>query len=164
MADALLSKVALRPPGGRSPSGVLQQPIKRPGMGTRALVTAVVLLAAGSPQSGAAADPPAEPVFKVVSPVGDSTAKATAMAPRLDTLAGKTVGLVWNRSFKADVTLPAIGEELKKRYPGVKIVPYDALPVAPQPDPPEAPGKESAALQAAFKAKGCDAVIAGNGG
>jgi hypothetical protein len=86
------------------------------------------------------------------------------MAPRLDTLAGKTVGLVWNRSFKADVTLPAIGAELKKRYPGVKIVPYSALPVAPLPEPPGGPGKEADALRAAFKAKGCDAVIAGNGG
>ena len=108
--------------------------------------------------------PPAEPVYKVVSPLGESTVKTTAMAPRLDTLAGKTVCLVWNRSFKADVTLPAIAEALKKQYPGIKIVPYAAMPVAPLPEPPGAPRKESEALQAAFKAKGCDAVIAGNGG
>lgn len=119
---------------------------------------------AGSPQDTAASEPSAEPVYKVVSPIGDSTAKLTPMAPRLDTLAGKTVCLVWNRSFKADVTLPAIGEALKKRYPGIKIVPYTDMPVAPLPEPAETPRKESEALQAAFKAKDCDAVIVGNGG
>ena len=115
-------------------------------------------------QDTAPSKPSAEPVYKVVSPLGESTVKTAAMAPRLDTLAGKTVCLVWNRSFKADVTLPAIAEALKKQYPTVKIVPYSALPMAPLPEPPGSPGKESEALQAAYKAKGCDAVIAGNGG
>lgn len=115
-------------------------------------------------QDEAASKPSAEPVFKVVSPLGESTAKTTAMAPRLDTLAGKTVCMVWNRSFKADVTLPAIAEALKKQCPTIKIVPYTAMPMAPLPEPPGTPKKESDALQAAFKAKGCDAVIAGNGG
>ena len=119
---------------------------------------------AGSPQQAAAAEPSAEPVYKVVSPVGAIAVKTTTMARRLDTLAGKTVCMVWNRSFKADVTLPAIAEALKKQYPGVKIVPYSAMPMAPLPERPGAPRKESEALQAAFKAKGCDAVIAGNGG
>ena len=115
-------------------------------------------------QDTAASKLSAEPVYKVVSPLGESIVKTTAMAPRLETLAGKTVGLVWNRSFRSDVTLPAIAEALKKQYPGIKIVPYTALPLAPLPEPADAPRKESEALQAAFKAKGCDAVIAGNGG
>ena len=138
--------------------------MKRPSFLWTCLTILTFVLAAGRPQDTAAAEPFAEPVYKVVSPVGESTAKTTTMAPRLDTRAGKTVCLVGNRSFKADVTLPAIGEALKKQYPGVKIVPYDALPVAPLPEPAGAPRKESEALQAAFKAKGCDAVIAGNGG
>jgi hypothetical protein len=108
--------------------------------------------------------PAAEPVYKVVSPLGESTAKTTAMAPRLDTLDGKTVCMVWNYAFKADVTLPAIAEELKKKYPGIKIVPYTAMPLAPLPEAPGTPKKESEALQAAYKAKGAQAVIAGNGG
>jgi hypothetical protein len=108
--------------------------------------------------------PAAEPVYKVMSPLGESTAKTTAMAPRLDTLDGKTVCLVWNYAFKADITLPAIAEELKKKYPGIKIVPYTAMPLAPLPEAPGTPKKESEALQAAYKAKGAQAVIAGNGG
>ena len=111
-----------------------------------------------------AAEASAEPVYKIVGPMGESTAKMTAMARRLDTLDGKTVGLVWNHAFKADVTLPAIAEALKQRYPGIKIVPYTAMPTAPLPDTPGAPRPESDALVAAFKAKGCDAVITGNGG
>src|SRR6058998_2803708 len=90
------------------------------------------------------------PVYSVVSPIGESTVKMISMVPRRNSLAGETVCTVWNRSFKADVTLPAIGEALKKQYPGVRIVPYSAMPVAPLPEPPGAPGKESEALQAAF--------------
>jgi ABC-type glycerol-3-phosphate transport system substrate-binding protein len=130
----------------------------------RACLVAAILVAAASPQDTPAAEPSAEPVYKVVSPIGESTATTTTMAPRLDTLAGKTVCLVWNHSFKADVTLPTIAEALKKQYPDITIVPYHAMPVAPLPEPAGVPKKESEALQAAFKAKGCDAVIAGNGG
>lgn len=125
---------------------------------------AVVFFAAGSARDTAASEPSAEPVYEVLSPVGESTVRTTTMAPRLDTLAGKTVCLVSNHSFKADVTLPAIGEALKKQFPGIKIVPHQAMPVAPLPEPAGVPRQESEALQAAFKAKGCDAVIAGNGG
>ena len=106
----------------------------------------------------------AEPVYRVVSPLGESTAKMIAMAPRLDTLDGKTVCLVWNYAFKADVTLPAIAEELKRLYPGIKIIPYTAMPLAPLPEAPGTPKRDSEALQAAYKAKGAQAVIAGNGG
>ena len=130
----------------------------------RACSVAVILLAAASPQDTAAAEPSAEPVYKVVSPIGESSARITTMAPRLDTLAGKTVCMVWNHSFKADVTLPAIAEALKERYPDIKTIPYDEMPMAPLPESPGGPRKESEALQAAFKARGCDAVIAGNGG
>jgi len=99
-----------------------------------------------------------------VSPIGERTVKMTAMAPRLDTLAGKTVCMVWNSAFKSDVTLPVIGETLKKQYPGVKIVPYTDMPNAFLPEPPGTPRKQSEALQALYKEKGCDAVISGNGG
>ena len=107
---------------------------------------------------------PFEPVYSVVSPLGDYTVKMFTMVPRLNTLTGKTVCMVWNHAFKADVTLPAIGEALKKQYPGVKIVPFTDMPVASLPEPPGAPRNESEALQAAFKEKGCNAVISGNGG
>ncbi len=124
----------------------------------------VILFAAGSPQDTSASGPSAEPAYKVVSPIGESTVEMATMAPRMDTLAGKTVCMVWNNAFKADVTFPAIGEALKKQYQDVKIVPYTEMPAAFLPEPPGAPRKESEVLQAVFKEKGCNAVISGNGG
>ena len=124
----------------------------------------VILFTAGSPQATSALGPSTEPTYKVVSPIGESTVKMTAMATRMDTLAGKTVCMVWNNAFKADVTLPAIGEALKTQYPGVRIVPHTDMPAAFLPEPAGAPRKESEALKAVFKEKGCDAVISGNGG
>ena len=128
---------------------------------------AVALLGLQSTQQAVAQDttaPAGEPVYKVVSPLGESTVKPLSMAPRLETLDGKTVCLVWNHAFKADVTLPAIAAALKQRYPGIKIVPYSDLPAAELPESPGAPKTDSDAMQAALKARGADAVITGNGG
>jgi hypothetical protein len=105
-----------------------------------------------------------EPVYSVVSPLGDPTAQMITMAPRLDTLAGKTVCMVWNHSFKSDITLPAIGESLKKKYPDIRIVPYTEIDAAIRAAAPEDASAEAEALQAALTQKGCNAVISGNGG
>ena len=129
-----------------------------------ALQSSLLWLQPAVAQYTAAPPPAGEPVYKVLSPLGESTTKTIAMAPRLDTLDGKTVCLVWNYAFKSDVTLPAIAEELKKQYPGIKIVPHAAMPIAELPEPVGTPRKDSEALEAAFKAKGAQAVIAGNGG
>ncbi len=129
-----------------------------------ACLVVLMLFAAGGSQYAAASAPSAEPTYKVVSPLGESTVKMTSMAPRMDTLAGKTVCMVWNSAFKSDVTLPVIGEALKKQYPGVKIVPYTDMPNAFLPEPPGTLRKQSEALQALYKEKGCNAVISGNGG
>lgn len=115
-------------------------------------------------QGTAARERVAEPAYRVVSPMGESTVTMTTMARRLETLAGTTVCMVWNNAFKADVTLPVIGNALKKQYPDIKIVSYQAMPLAPLPEPPGAPRKDSEAMQATFKSKGCQAVITGNGG
>jgi hypothetical protein len=105
-----------------------------------------------------------EPVYSVVSPLGDSTVKMITMAPRLNTLAGKTVCMVWNHAFKADITLPAIAESLKSSYPGIKIVPYTEIDAAVRAAGREDASAEAATLQAVLKEKGCAAVISGNGG
>ena len=153
--------------GDRILYGILQQFFKKSD-GTAICILAcfivLILFAAGGPRDAAASAPSAEPVYDVVSPLGESTVKMTAMAPRTETLAGKTVCMVWNSAFKSDVTLPVIGETLKKQYPGVKIVPYTDMPNVFLPEPPGTPRKQSEALQALYKEKGCDAVISGNGG
>ncbi|MDP1650379.1 MAG: hypothetical protein Q8M01_19555 [Rubrivivax sp.] len=149
--------------------------IGRPRAWTTAFVLVVNLLSAASGQGvsapvsdgvplTAAWRSPTEAVYRIVSPLGERTVTMMPMAARLDTLAGKTVCMVWNNAFKADVTLPVIGEALKKRYPDATVVPHTALPVAPLPEPHGVPKRNSDAMQAALKSKRCDAVITGNGG
>jgi hypothetical protein len=107
---------------------------------------------------------PVEPLYSVVSPLGDSTVDMITMAPRLDSLQGRTVCMVWNHAFKADVTLPAIGASLKNRYPDVKIVPYTEIDAAIRAAERDGPSTEAETLRTVMKEKGCDALIAGNGG
>ena len=55
---------------------------------------------------------PGDSVYKVLSPLGDTTVKMITMVPRLDTLADKTVCMMWNHAFQADIALPSIGESM----------------------------------------------------
>jgi hypothetical protein len=84
-------------------------------------------------------------------------------APRLDTLNGKTVGEVWATGhYGADRTFPIIRRILKERFPDVKFVPYTEFKI----------GKPKATerwepldkVGEILRAKGCDAVLVGNGG
>jgi hypothetical protein len=38
------------------------------------------------------------------------------------TLAGMRVGLLWNHKARGDAGLAAVGEELQRRYDGIKLV------------------------------------------
>ena len=124
----------------------------------------VCSVSAAAQQSVAVQGGSAEPVYSVVSPIGESTVTMISMTPRLNTLAGKTVCMVWNHAFKADVTLPAIGEQLKQIYPDIKIVPYTEMPDAPRPSTPDHPQKDAEDLRVALKEKGCSALVTGDGG
>jgi len=105
-----------------------------------------------------------EPVYSVVSPMGESTVEMIRMVPRRDTLAGQTVCMVWNRAFKADVVLPALGDRLKQLYPDIRVVSPAEMPVAPMPSTPDNPNKDAENLRAALKEQGCSVLVAGNGG
>jgi len=55
--------------------------------------------------------------LSVLSPVGEEiTEQITSLAPRLDTLNGKTVCEIWNGGFKADVMFPIIEQMLRGGY------------------------------------------------
>jgi hypothetical protein len=99
----------------------------------------------------------AEPVYNVISPIGETTVKLIEMAPRLDTLAGKTVCMVSNSAFKVNITHPAIAKALQAKYPTLKIVPYTDMATAYS-------GADYEAKAGEYKSKGCNAVITGNGG
>lgn len=104
------------------------------------------------------------PELKVVSPQGETTVEEITMAPRLDTLDGKTICLIWNSAFKSNVTLSVIAESLKNKYPTAKVIPFTQMPPSSKAPAPGATHPEQVALVEALKQKGCDAVISGNGG
>jgi hypothetical protein len=106
-----------------------------------------------------------ESIYRVVSPSGEPAVETKGLSPRLPTLEGKTVGLLWNRVFRGDETLPMIGEMLQKRYPGITVVPWSDFPVTSVPALHAA--RQSATLQAltdALLERKVDAVVAGNAG
>jgi hypothetical protein len=101
--------------------------------------------------------------MEVVSPAGLEAVKVTGTARRLADLNGKTVGEVWNGVFKGDVTFPIIRKLLKKKYPGVKVIPYTEFYHLPGSDVPGHQRELAGQIVATAREKGCDALISGNG-
>lgn len=101
--------------------------------------------------------------YEVVSPVGLEAVRPAGAARRLDDLAGKTIGELWNGVFKGDQTFPIIRRLLQQRIPGLKIVPFTEFPHAPGSDHPAKQQALARQMAQLAKDKGCDAVISGNG-
>ncbi len=99
----------------------------------------------------------------VVSPLGLEIVKSSASAPRLDTLAGKTIGEVWNGVFKGNATFPLLRRALQEKYPDLKIIPYTEFPHAPHSDNPARQKELIDEVIAVAKREHCDALITGNG-
>ena len=106
-----------------------------------------------------------EPVYEVLSPLGEKGGKTLPSAPRLDTLNGKTICEITNGGYRSDEVFPFIEELLKKEYPTIKkIIPYTDMPRCDVPDlSVDTREKTIEALISAIKEKGCDAVIGGIG-
>ena len=99
----------------------------------------------------------------VVSPLGLAVVKSAGSAPRLDTLAGKTIGEVWNGVFKGNFTFPVLRKALQQKYPDLKIIPYTEFPHAPHSDNPARQKEVADEVMAIAKRENCDALITGNG-
>ena len=95
--------------------------------------------------------------YEVYWPRGARQQKARPLAPRLDTLEGKTVAQLWDQLFKGDVIFEILEESLKARFPSVKFVSWREFGSTHGGEEKEA----LAALPAKFKALGVDAVISG---
>ena len=65
--------------------------------------------------------------YRVVWPRGARTVPAADVAPRLDTLEGKVIGQLWDDLFRGDEIFPMLEEELTRRFPGIRFVPYDTF-------------------------------------
>ena len=105
-----------------------------------------------------------EPQFEAVSPLGLPSVKDGKLSPRLDTLAGKTIGETYNESFKGEYMFPVYRELLRERFPGVKIIPYTEFPVSLWKGTPAYQREKALEVARLAKARGCDALISGNGG
>ena len=60
--------------------------------------------------------------YEAYWPRGARQQRTRALAPRLDTLEGKTVAQLWDQLFKGDVVFEILEEGLRERFPGVKFV------------------------------------------
>jgi len=101
--------------------------------------------------------------FEVVSPVPAAETEASPMAPRLDTLDGKTVALVGG-SFMAGVTHSEIRRLLEEEHPTARVLMFSEVGAA---GPYPAPGvvrREKEAFERRLAELGVDAVVSGNGG
>jgi hypothetical protein len=100
----------------------------------------------------------------VVSPVGLPRTQNKGIAPRLNSLDGKTIGEVYNHHFKGDQMFRLYRELLKQRYPGVRIVPYTELPASYVGGDAATHRRVAQEVAARARELGCDALITGNGG
>ena len=66
-------------------------------------------------------------MYEVVWPSGKLGIKKGKLAPRLPDLSGKTICELSHMSYRGDDIFPALREELKRRYPGIKFVTYETF-------------------------------------
>ena len=103
--------------------------------------------------------------YEVVSPVGEPVIETRQVPRSLGTLDGKTVCEIWRGEFRGHITCPIIREMLQKQYPNVKVIPYTEFPITHLNEMTVKEAKETLeAVRINLKEKGCDAVIAGQGG
>lgn len=67
-----------------------------------------------------------EPLYSVVSPLGENEVQKIEMAPRLDTLAGKKIALVGG-SFHASTTHAELKRQILEDYPDAQIYMFDEV-------------------------------------
>ncbi len=122
-----------------------------------AAVASTGLLAGGHVET-AAAQTTSGVTLEVLDPSG-AFEVTTLNAPRVPTLEGKTVCFLSDNEWQAWRTFPLLADLLKKQFPTIKIVSWEAFPRDGDhgyPDFDKNPGL--------LKSKGCDAVILGNAG
>ena len=100
-----------------------------------------------------------EPTYDVVWPLAKSGVETQALAPRLATLDGATVGFLWDDMFRGDELFPALQAELTRRFPSARFVGYEEFGNIHGPDE----HKVVAALGNTLHARHVDAVVAAVG-
>ena len=100
----------------------------------------------------------------VISPEGLQLRPAGAVSRHLDTLAGKTIGEVYNNHFKGELMFQTYRRLFKERFPGIRIVPFDRFPIVYVGGDPASQKKTARDIAALARELEVDALISGNGG
>ena len=59
--------------------------------------------------------------LEILNPVAQVSTRNSGLAPRLDTLENKRIGLYWNAQINGDVLLRHAAQLLENRYRGLKL-------------------------------------------
>jgi len=102
--------------------------------------------------------------MKVISPEGLPLGATGSVSRPLDTLRGKTIGEVYNNHFKGELMFRTYRRLFEEKYPGIRVVPYDEFPIVYVGGDAASQKRVAKEIAAIAKAKGCDAIITGNGG
>ncbi len=95
--------------------------------------------------------------YEVFWPRGGRQQKARALAPRLDSLEGKTIAQLWTFGFRGDQVFEALEEGLKARYPQIRFLNWKHFGNIHSPNEREL----VAGLPKTLDELGVDAVISG---
>src|SRR4029450_4018891 len=102
--------------------------------------------------------------MRVISPEGLQLREVSSVSRHLDTLAGKTIGEVYNNHFKGELMFQTYRRLFKERFPGVRIIPFDKFPTVYVGGDPASQKKTAREIAALAKEWEVDAIITGNGG
>jgi hypothetical protein len=116
------------------------------------LIAGMSLLISPLPEGGAATPE----ILEVYDPTGVMEI-SQIHAPRLDSLAGKTICELSDDTWQAHRVLPEIRKLLREKYPSAKFIPYTEFPMGNT-------GIDSEKAADLLVKKGCQAVIIGNAG
>ena len=97
--------------------------------------------------------------YDVVWPGSPRGVQGRRLAPRLDTLDGKTVAFLWDYLFRGDELFPVLAQELEKRFEGIEIIGYETFGNLHGADEKERVGR----LPDDLRSRGVDAVVSGMG-
>jgi hypothetical protein len=97
--------------------------------------------------------------YEVLWPRSPRQFKVRGLAPRLPTLAGKTIAQLWDYQYRGDEIFGWLGQELSARFPGVRFVHWSEF----GPTRGDDERKVIASLPQRFHELGVDAVVSGIG-
>ena len=102
--------------------------------------------------------------LEVISPEGLPLGATGQVSRPLGDLSGITIGEVYNNHFKGELMFRTYRRLFEEKYPGIRVVPYDEFPIVYVGGDAASQKRVAKEIAAIAKAKGCDAIITGNGG